>query len=378
MQGNDEDLNQTPDQTPDQIHREQSESAERKEQTASEGPAEEIKIIKKSMLWKNRVRRDKEKIYGEKGDREKRDTEKKDKAKEEGKLSTPIGRNIPVMMEKIEGEQEVYCYPFRTYLLSAVSFFGGILLVAFCCKRKIIYNTFGNRMDYSKLFALLLILICLEGYLMKQIWDKKNRITKMVAKSEYIDPRQNFDREPDTRKNTEFSRESELFGEECGLTGGNPGGKWIDHPERVEELNQISSWDWNETKSEGIKDLRDEKIEGVEYNPTCLLNEVQPEPFYRLEPMDKKQYETIPIKEFPFFIGKIKKNVDYCLEKDVVSRYHAKIIREQDQFYIADLNSTNGTFLNGELLQPYGRKEMKPGDEIAFANIKFIFKINKV
>jgi len=396
------------DKTPDSFQRSPLDRAKINElQMIPEDSADEVKSMKNNKPWKNIGRSDREQNNREQNDKEK-------KAKE--KLSIPISKNIPVMMEKIVGEQEVFCYPLKTYLLSMISFLGGILLVVLCCRTKIIYNTFGNRIDYSKLFALLLILICLEGYLMKQVWNKKNRITKMVAKSEYIDPRQNLGREPDVRKNMKFSREGELIDEECGLSGENSDGKWIDRSERLEETNNpIDSWERNEDnvdtnssmreklcesesmdtlgyrdieelkdseneKSEDKKDRRDEKnedreeCEDEEYNPTCLLNEVQGEPFYILDPVDKKQYEIIQIKEFPFFIGKIKKNVDYCLEKDVVSRYHAKILKEQDQFYLADLNSTNGTFLNGELLQPYSKKEMKLGDEIAFANIKFIFK----
>jgi pSer/pThr/pTyr-binding forkhead associated (FHA) protein len=65
--------------------------------------------------------------------------------------------------------------------------------------------------------------------------------------------------------------------------------------------------------------------------------------------------------------------VDYCLEKDVVSRFHAKITKEQEQYYITDLNSMNGTFVNQELLQIYQKKEIKFGDEIAFANIRYQF-----
>ena len=80
--------------------------------------------------------------------------------------------------------------------------------------KKIIYNSFGNRIEYSKLFALLLVLLCLEGYLMKHIWDKKNRITKMVTKSEYIDPREDWN----TTKNDQKD-EKEVIPNGSGLVG---------------------------------------------------------------------------------------------------------------------------------------------------------------
>lgn len=256
-------------------------------------------------------------------------------------------KKMPVMIEKLEGEQEVSCYPLKTYLLTGISVLSGIILLILTMKCKIIYNAFGNRIDYSKLFAVLLILICLEGYLFKLIWDKKHQITKLVTKCEYIDPREELEEKQEILTQSLPDEECVSFSVDCGLSNKNSGDKWIINHENAEE---------NE-----------------EYNPTCLLSEVPKETSYLLVPFDKVQYETIRMKRMPFFIGKIKKNVDYCLENDLVSRYHAKITKEDNQFYITDLNSTNGTFLNGEALQPYDSKEIKFGDEITLANIRFIF-----
>jgi len=295
-------------------------------------------------------------------------------AKKEQERSTHF--NIPVMMEKVVGEQELYCYPVKTYLYSAICILGGILLLLFCNMKKIIYNSFGNRIEYSKLFALLLVLLCLEGYLMKHIWDKKNRITKMVTKSEYIDPREDWNTTKNDQKDEKEVIPNEnpgLVGEGCGLINKNHQGKWINHQEKSKEMNSHITYCDNNRDKEDVASIVEEGMDNEEYNPTCLLSAIELEPSYRLEPIDKEQYETILIKEIPFFIGKIKKNVDYCLEKDVVSRYHAKITEEQDQFFITDLNSTNGTFLNGEVLQPYSSKEVNVGDIISFADIKFIF-----
>lgn len=308
--------------------------------------------------------------------------------------------NIPVMMEKLVGEKEVPYYPLKAYLLTGACGLGSILIIASGFLSRIIYNGIGERIDYSKLFALLLLTLCVDGYLLKKIWDKKNRLTKMVIQQEYIDPREDYEKAPlesdhqsetiavddslresrndiinkDENKTTDYrNRDAGRFSEKGATTSVNIllDSKSIQEKEKTGEnkkrMGKEKREDWE--KSEEI-----EEDEGSEDdNPTCLLNEVTVKTRFILKPIDTLKGESIPITEFPFFIGKLRKNVDYCLEKDVVSRYHAKITKEQGLYYITDLNSTNGTFLNNEPLQTYQKKELKIGDEIAFANIKFQF-----
>ncbi len=50
-----------------------------------------------------------------------------------------------------------------------------------------------------------------------------------------------------------------------------------------------------------------------------------------------------------------------------VSRNHARVTREGDKYYIEDLNSRNGTFLNGDLLTYRQRFLLSPGDSVRFA-----------
>ncbi|HYS08014.1 MAG TPA: DUF4388 domain-containing protein [Myxococcales bacterium] len=54
-------------------------------------------------------------------------------------------------------------------------------------------------------------------------------------------------------------------------------------------------------------------------------------------------------------------DLDMVLFEDMVSRKHAKITLAADQITIADLGSTNGTFVNGEKVR---RAQLKEGDRI--------------
>ncbi len=52
-----------------------------------------------------------------------------------------------------------------------------------------------------------------------------------------------------------------------------------------------------------------------------------------------------------------------------VSRRHARIIRRGDEFFIEDLNSINGTFLNRQKLAPNTTVPFHDGDEIRLGNL---------
>jgi pSer/pThr/pTyr-binding forkhead associated (FHA) protein len=52
-----------------------------------------------------------------------------------------------------------------------------------------------------------------------------------------------------------------------------------------------------------------------------------------------------------------------------VSRRHARIIRRGDEFYLEDLNSMNGTFLNRNRLSAHTPTPFQDGDEIRLGNL---------
>ena len=90
-----------------------------------------------------------------------------------------------------------------------------------------------------------------------------------------------------------------------------------------------------------------------------------------LEPMEKEKYQPIHIKEKSIVLGSMAEGCDYRLQEKGVSRLHAKIMDKGDGIYLLDLNSTNGTYLNGEMIKCGQDYKLEEGDMVAFAKSEF-------
>lgn len=78
-------------------------------------------------------------------------------------------------------------------------------------------------------------------------------------------------------------------------------------------------------------------------------------------------------RQMRYIIGKDERVADIPALHDTVSKQHAVIVHRFTKFsnndeviipYIMDLNSTNGTFLNGERIDAQRYYELKDGDSI--------------
>ncbi|ASJ72449.1 FHA domain-containing protein [Granulosicoccus antarcticus] len=73
-------------------------------------------------------------------------------------------------------------------------------------------------------------------------------------------------------------------------------------------------------------------------------------------------------------IGRRSAN-DVCIPDLSVSGSHARITFEADEYWLEDLNSTNGTYVNG---QPVTRQIILDNDEIVIGKIRLAFRSGKV
>ena len=75
-----------------------------------------------------------------------------------------------------------------------------------------------------------------------------------------------------------------------------------------------------------------------------------------------------------WLIGKHRTEVDICLDRPTVSRLHARIFCQEGEYYLEDLNSRNGTRLNGNLLDGGQARHLEREDEICFADVRCVFR----
>ena len=112
----------------------------------------------------------------------------------------------------------------------------------------------------------------------------------------------------------------------------------------------------------------EEKVETYEGN-TMLLQSI-PVSGWKLRPL-LPGYEEFSITGESFLIGKKKSCVDGYIGKDTISRIHSRFLVRSGSLYLADSNSTNGTFVNGEAVLPGKDVEIFPGDRILFADVEY-------
>ena len=88
----------------------------------------------------------------------------------------------------------------------------------------------------------------------------------------------------------------------------------------------------------------------------------------------EKTGEKIYITKDEFKIGKSRIHSDYSIEKNTaISRVHVIVIRRNGVNYLKDNNSTNGTYVDGERLEP-GREVLLKNDmKIKFGDEDFTF-----
>ena len=77
-------------------------------------------------------------------------------------------------------------------------------------------------------------------------------------------------------------------------------------------------------------------------------------------------------------MGKEKKSCDYTVTgNNAISRIHIDIISRDGKYYIVDLGTTNGTYIEGKTLPAEVETEVVPDVRITLADEDFVLFIDK-
>lgn len=85
--------------------------------------------------------------------------------------------------------------------------------------------------------------------------------------------------------------------------------------------------------------------------------------------------ECIEMTEFPAVIGCAKDLCSVVIDNMLVSRMHCSVQRTGDAYEIEDLNSTNGTSVNGKFLKFHEHQRLNDGDELLLGTLLYKVEI---
>jgi hypothetical protein len=107
-------------------------------------------------------------------------------------------------------------------------------------------------------------------------------------------------------------------------------------------------------------------------NPTVLLGDLNRRPEGLLLYEGTGRGQDIKITEDSTTIGSDRGLSGY-IPGAAVSRHHARIYKDGDTYYIEDLNSSNGTYIDGTMLDYRQKIELKKNQTVRFADEKYRF-----
>ena len=84
---------------------------------------------------------------------------------------------------------------------------------------------------------------------------------------------------------------------------------------------------------------------------------------------------TVMVNKTQFVLGKSQNQADFCItDNQTVSRRHAVLFENHGSWYVDDLNSLNGTFLNGRKITAGQAAAVRDGDEIRLSDESFLIQ----
>ena len=109
--------------------------------------------------------------------------------------------------------------------------------------------------------------------------------------------------------------------------------------------------------------------------PTVVTTRNRIRPTLVISLSEDEKDQTVVLEDNDKWILGRDPSCDICIEDRNISREHFEITREDQDFFISDLGSSNGTALNGEFIEPHKPRPFKSGSTISILEIEIFFDI---
>jgi len=241
--------------------------------------------------------------------------------------------DYPHMEERVEMQKEVSKYPLVLYLYAAACLAAGLFILVILLKSGWLSDR--GKINLIRCGIALFFYMIIEAVAFVFLFRKENQRTDIETSIDYMDWEEEYD--------------NEYISDIGGSTSME-----IDREQDREDLKTelIQQPEEEEIKTELLVDFRDQTTAYLE---------------------SQISGERIYLKSFPFVIGKLKQGVNYVIDNNKISRIHARFLYDDGCYYIEDMDSTNGTNINGRVLIPHERTQVKDLDLVAVADKNYVF-----
>lgn len=103
---------------------------------------------------------------------------------------------------------------------------------------------------------------------------------------------------------------------------------------------------------------------------TIFFDSFENEECLKLQWKERGRNKQFILKDLPCTVGKMKEETNLCISDISISRIHCRFVEQENRICIMDLNSTNGTFLNGLPVKNGEVLEIEKNDEILIGKVK--------
>jgi pSer/pThr/pTyr-binding forkhead associated (FHA) protein len=83
-------------------------------------------------------------------------------------------------------------------------------------------------------------------------------------------------------------------------------------------------------------------------------------------------FKAIPMPSDVTIIGR-RRDCDLRVEVDAVSRRHCRLFKDNNILKVRDLDSRNGTVINGQAVE---ETDVKPGDKLTIGSVTFVIQVD--